>query len=102
MVGPLLTPRQIPPWSVDLYEQYVPVWTFAYQGPHLLPWWNPHQLAGVPLLATFGIGGLLYPASFLATVVQVPLAMGYASAVHVALAGVLTFACGRAFRLLLC
>jgi hypothetical protein len=53
----------------------------------------------VPLLATFGIGGLLYPASFLATVVQVPLAMGYACAVHVALAGVLTLACGRAIGL---
>jgi hypothetical protein len=99
MVGPVSVPRQIPPWSVDLYQQYIPVWTYAYRGARLLPWWNPHQLAGVPLLATFGIGGLLYPASFLATVVQVPLAIGYACAVHVALAGVLTLACGRAIGL---
>jgi acyl-coenzyme A thioesterase PaaI-like protein len=91
--------HEIPRWSADLYEQYIPVWTYAYRGSRLLPWWNPYQLAGVPFVATFGIGGLLYPASWLATVIRVPLAMGYACAAHVALAGLLTLACGRALGL---
>src|SRR5262249_3599830 len=99
MVGPVSVPHGIPRWSADLYEQYLPVWTYAYGDTRLLPLWNPYQLAGVPFLATFGIGGLLYPASFLATVVPVPLAMGYASAAHLALAGILTLACGRALGL---
>jgi hypothetical protein len=99
MVGPVSVPHGIPRWSADLYEQYLPVWTYAYRDTRLVPWWNPYQLAGVPFLATFGIGGLLYPASFLAAVVPVPLAMGYASAAHLALAGILTLACGRALGL---
>jgi hypothetical protein len=100
MAGPLLVPQEISRWSSDLYEQYIPVWTFAYRGPRLLPSWNPYQLAGVPFIATFGIGGLLYPASFLATVVGVPHAMGWACAIHVALAGLFTLACGRALGLM--
>jgi len=99
MVEAVPATHEIPRWSADLYEQYVPVWTYAYQGSRFLPWWNPYQLAGVPFVATFGIGGLLYPASWLATVVRVPLAMGYACAAHIALAGVLTLACGRALGL---
>src|SRR5262249_15818483 len=89
MVGPVSVPHGIPRWSADLYEQYLPVWTYAYRDTRLLPLWNPYQLAGVPFLATFGIGGLLYPASFLATLVPLPPAMGYASPAPLALAGVL-------------
>jgi hypothetical protein len=99
MVGPVSVPHGIPRWSADLYEQYLPVWTYAYRDAHLLPWWNPYQLAGVPFIAAFGIGGLLYPASFLAAVVPVRLAMGYACAAHLALAGILALACGRAVGL---
>jgi hypothetical protein len=101
MVGTVSIPHGIPRWSADLYEQQIPVWTYAYRGSSLLPWWNPYQLAGVPLLAPFGIGGLLYPVSLLATVVPVPLAIGYASAIHLALAGLLTLACGLALGLAL-
>jgi hypothetical protein len=99
MVGGVTFPHVIPRWSADLYEQYLPTWTYAYRGSRLVPAWNPYQLAGVPFLATFGVGGLLYPASFLATVVSVPLALGYACAAHLALAGVLTLACGLALGL---
>jgi hypothetical protein len=98
MVPSVPKPTRIERWSADLYESYLPVWTFAYAGAHLVPRWNPYQLAGSPFLASV-TGAPVYPLNFLATVVPVPLALGWSCAFHVALAGVFTFACARAIGL---
>src|SRR5262245_47171865 len=95
MVPAVPRPDRIERWSADLYESYLPVWTFAYAGPWLVPRWNPFQLAGSPLLASV-TGAHAYPLNLLATIVPVPIALGWACALHVALAGVLMFLCGRA------
>ncbi|HKA30740.1 MAG TPA: hypothetical protein VKH82_15265 [Candidatus Binatia bacterium] len=95
MVPAVPRPDRIERWSADLYESYLPVWTFAYAGPWLVPRWNPFQLAGSPLLASV-TGAPAYPLNLLATIVPVPIALGWACALHVALAGVLMFLCGRA------
>ncbi|HJQ83197.1 MAG TPA: hypothetical protein VKA21_03915, partial [Candidatus Binatia bacterium] len=94
MVATVPLPQQVARWSMDLYEQYVPLWTLAYRGPRLLPRWNPWQLAGTPLLATT-TAGFFYPPNLLATVLPVPQLLGWLSAAHLALAGVSTFALGR-------
>jgi hypothetical protein len=95
MVPAVPRPDRTDRWSADLYESYLPVWTFAYAGPRLVPRWNPFQLAGSPLLASV-TGAPAYPLNLLATVVPVPIALGWACALHVALAGLLMFLCGRA------
>jgi hypothetical protein len=98
MVAAVRMPQKVVLWSSYLYEVYLPAWTLAYHGPTLLPRWNPWQLAGLPFLAS-PTSGLLYPLNLVATLLPVPKALGWLSAAHLALAGVLTFACGRALGL---
>lgn len=98
MVAPVRLPQAVGRWAGDLYTIYYPSFVFAYRGTELLPRWNPHQMAGVPFLAQYN-GGFLYPPNWLATVVPVHLALGWLCALHLAFAGVTTFALGRALRL---
>jgi hypothetical protein len=98
MVDSVPMPQKVIRWSADLYEQYVPAWTFAYRGPRFLPQWNPWQLAGTGGVAITS-SGLLYPLNFLAVLIPVPQALGWLSAAHITLAGVLTFASGRVLGL---
>src|SRR5262249_18727990 len=70
------------------------MFVFAYRGAHLLPAWNPHQMAGVPFVANYN-GGFLYPPNWIAAIVPVHLWLGWTCALHVALAGVATLGLGR-------
>jgi hypothetical protein len=92
----VIAPARMPPtfgqWNHDLYELSVPVHTVAYRGASLLPAWNQHQLAGMPLLATYSCG-LLYPPNLLSAVLPVRLAIGWGTALHVALAGLFVLLC---------
>lgn len=87
-------PQPVNPWNGDLYDIYVPIYMYAYRSARWLPTWNPYQLAGTPFVASYN-GGFFYPPNFLSAVLPVPVAIGYASACHLALAGVLAFACAR-------
>ncbi len=94
MVRPVPLPQAVTKWAGDLYSIYYPGFRFAYRGADFLPSWNPLQMAGAPFLAGYN-GGFLYPPNWLAAIVPVHLALGWVCALHVALAGVTTFALGR-------
>src|SRR5437762_858989 len=98
LVLPVPLPQPVGRWNGDLYNIYVPIYHYAYRSSRWLPSWNPYQLAGTPFVANYN-GGFFYPVSFLNAVVPVHLAIGYGSALHLALAGVLAFACARALFL---
>ena len=98
LVLPVPLPQPVGRWNGDLYNIYVPIYHYAYRSSRWLPSWNPYQLAGTPFVANYN-GGFFYPVSFLNAVVPVHLAIGYGSVLHLALAGVLAFACARALFL---
>ena len=93
MIASVPLPQDVRGWNADLYTAFYPVHRFAYRSPEWLPLWNPYQLAGTPFLADYN--GVLYPPNFLAKLVQVHRALGWVSALHVAFAGLGTFACVR-------
>ena len=97
-IAPVKLPQHVGRPNNDLYSIYYPAYAFAYRSSPLLPRWNPYQLAGTPFLANYN-GGFLYPPNLLAAVVPVHLAIGYVSALHIALAGLLVFVCARALEL---
>ncbi|HYY89171.1 MAG TPA: YfhO family protein [Chloroflexota bacterium] len=84
----------------DLALQTAPWWHFVRerlrQGE--LPLWNPQVLSGVSLLGE-AQPGLLYPLNLLLDLLPVDTAYGWYTALHVALAGVGTFALARQLRL---
>src|SRR2546428_8089512 len=92
LVLPVPLPQPVGRWNGDLYNIYVPIYHYAYRSSRWLPSWNPYQLAGTPFVANYN-GGVFFPGGFLNAVVPLPLPIGYWSALHLAPAGVLAFAC---------
>lgn len=98
VIAPVPLPQAVTGWNADLYNIYVPAHTFAYRSPRLWPAWNPYQLAGTPFLANYNVG-FFYPPNLLSAVLPVNQAIGYGSALHVGLAGVLTLLAANALAL---
>jgi hypothetical protein len=82
--------------NFDLFAEFLP--RHAYAGAAFargeLPLWDPHQIAGLPFLATLQ-GGVLYPPNALYALLPTGLAMGLLGGLHLALAGVFTYALCR-------
>jgi hypothetical protein len=78
--------------NFDLYSEFFPRHSFA--GAALrrgeLPLWDPHQIGGLPFLATYQ-GGVLYPPNLLYALLPTGLAMGLLGLLHVAAAGTFTY-----------
>lgn len=53
IVAPVRLPQDVKFWNGDLHDIYYPGFVFAYRGEHVLPRWNPWQLAGSPFLAGY-------------------------------------------------
>jgi len=98
VIAPVRLPQPVQQWNQDLFGLSYPVHVVAYRGPSLLPAWNAHQLAGIPLLATYSCG-LLYPPNLLSAVLPVRLALGWGTALHVALGGCFVLLCAAALGL---
>jgi hypothetical protein len=82
--------------NFDLFAEFLP--RHAYAGAALqrgeIPLWDPHQIAGLPFLATLQ-GGVLYPPNALYALLPTGLAMGLLGFFHLALAGVFLYALCR-------
>jgi hypothetical protein len=78
--------------NFDLYSEFFPRHSFAgaalRQGS--LPLWDPHQIGGLPFLATYQ-AGVLYPPNLLYALLPTGLAMGLLGLLHVAAAGAFTY-----------
>jgi hypothetical protein len=85
--------------NFDLFAEFLP--RHAYYGAALrraeIPLWDPHQIAGLPFLATLQ-GGVLYPPNLLYALLPTGFAMGLLGALHLALAGIGMYALCREFR----
>jgi len=81
----------------DLFQEFFP--RHHFQGAVLasgrLPLWDPHQIAGLPFLATLQ-GGVLYPPNLLYALLPTGTAMGVLGLLHVTLSGAFTYALARA------
>jgi hypothetical protein len=84
--------------NFDLYSEFFPRHHFA--GETLrngsLPLWDPHQIGGLPFLATYQ-GGVLYPPNLLFAVLPTGSAIGLLGMLHVIAAGVFTALLCREF-----
>ncbi len=82
--------------NFDLFAEFLP--RHAHAGAWLargeIPLWDPHQIAGLPFLATLQ-GGVLYPPNALYAWLPTGLAMGLLGFVHVFLSGIGTYALCR-------
>lgn len=82
--------------NVDLFTEFYPRHAFA--GAALrkgtLPLWDPHQIAGLPFLATLQ-AGFFYPPNLLYALLPVGTAMGALAVLHLVLAGGFTWALAR-------
>jgi len=82
--------------NFDLFSEFYPRHSFA--GATLrhgeLPLWDPHQIGGLPFLATLQ-GGVLYPPNLLYGVLPTSTAMGALSLLHIILAGAFMFLLSR-------
>lgn len=82
--------------NFDLFAEFHPRHHFA--GATLrgvaLPLWDPHQAAGLPFLATWQ-AGVLYPPNWLYALLPTGVTMGLLGALHLAFAGVASFALAR-------
>jgi hypothetical protein len=82
--------------NFDLFAEFLP--RHAYAGAALMrgeiPLWDPHQIAGLPFLATLQ-AGVLYPPNLLYALLPVGVAMGVLGYLHVTLAGFFTWALCR-------
>jgi hypothetical protein len=84
--------------NFDLYSEFYPRHSFAaavLRTGHL-PLWDPHQIAGLPFLATYQ-GGILYPPNLLYAALPTDLAMGVLGLLHVIAAGAFTYVLCREF-----
>jgi hypothetical protein len=82
--------------NFDLFAEFLPRHTHAaaaLRGGEI-PLWDPHQIAGLPFLATLQ-GGVLYPPNALYALLPVGFAMGLLAVLHLALAGIGTWALCR-------
>ncbi len=82
--------------NFDLFAEFLP--RHAYAGAALrsgeIPLWDPHQIAGLPFLATLQ-GGVLYPPNALYALLPTGFAMGLLGFLHLALAGIFLYALCR-------
>jgi len=78
--------------SENLYLLYYPLIHYGIDSMRALhiPLWNPYQSLGVPFLGS-ALFGLFSPFSFLYYILPTHLAMGYATILNIALAGLFTF-----------
>jgi hypothetical protein len=74
--------------NFDLFAEFLPRHAFAGAALRrgVLPLWDPHQIAGLPFLATLQ-GGVLYPPNLLYALLPVGLAMGLLGFFHLVLTG---------------
>jgi hypothetical protein len=86
--------------SLDLFLYYLPMAEAVYGAlAHgRLPLWNPYQLCGMPLLATYQVG-TFYPFHVPYLVLPVPAAMAASAVLHLLLGAGFTYALARALRL---
>ncbi len=85
--------------NFDLYSEFHPRHSFAgeaFRNGHL-PLWDPHQIAGLPFLATYQ-GGVLYPPNLLYAVLPTGFAMGLLGLLHVIAAGFAMYLLCREFE----
>ena len=82
----------------DLFTEFFP--RHSYFGTAIaegrLPLWDPHQIAGLPFLATLQAGAL-YPPNLLYALIPTGIAMGALGVIHVMLAGAFTYLLAREF-----
>lgn len=98
VIAPVRLPQPVATWNQDLFTLYYPTYVAAYGGPRLLPAWNPDQLAGTPILAGY-VCGLLYPSRLLGALMPARLAIGWGTALDLALGVLFTLVCTRGLRL---
>jgi hypothetical protein len=84
--------------NFDLFSEFYPRHSFAGEAIRhgMLPLWDPHQIGGLPFLATLQ-GGVLYPPNLLYVVLPTGFAMGALGIVHLILAGLFSFLLSREF-----
>jgi hypothetical protein len=84
--------------NFDLYSEFYPRHSFAGKALRdgTLPLWDPHQIGGLPFLATWQ-GGVLYPPNWLYAVLPIGTAMGFIGLVHIAAAGSFSYLLCREF-----
>jgi hypothetical protein len=82
--------------NFDLFAEFLP--RHAYAGAAIrrgeIPLWDPHQIAGLPFLATLQ-AGVLYPPNALYALLPTGVAMGLLGLAHLALAGFFAYALCR-------
>jgi hypothetical protein len=84
--------------NYDQYSEFYPRHSFAattLRGGDF-PLWDPHQIGGLPFLATYQ-GGILYPPNLLYTVLPTGTAMGVLGLLHVLAAGAFMYLLSREF-----
>ena len=93
----LFVPREITMASMDLRVFYLPLYEAFYGrvANGRLPLWNPHQLCGLPWVATLQ-GGFFYPPHVLYVVLPVGVALALSGLVHLLLLAVSSAAFARA------
>jgi Bacterial membrane protein YfhO len=84
----------------DAASQFQPLLSVAHHqlAGGELPLWNPYTFAGAPLLADMQ-SALLYPLTWLALILPVPVAWGWIALLKLLTAGVGAYALGRHLRL---
>ena len=84
--------------NFDQFSEFYPRHSFAAATLRegRLPLWDPHQIGGLPFLATYQ-GGVLYPPNLLYSVLPIGVAMGVLGLLHVVAAGGFTYLLSREF-----
>jgi hypothetical protein len=82
--------------NFDLFAEFLPRHTHAAAALRAgeIPLWDPHQIAGLPFLATLQ-AGVLYPPNALYALLPVGFAMGLLGFLHLAFSGVFSYALCR-------
>lgn len=84
--------------NFDLYSEFYPRHDYAGRvlATGAVPLWDPHQIGGLPFLATWQ-GGVLYPPNWLYALLPTATAMGIIGLLHVFLAGAFSYCLCREF-----
>ena len=69
-----------------------------FKANHAIPQWNPYLFGGLPYIAAMH-GDIFYPTAWLRWIMPVDLAITWGMAIHVMLAGWMTFIFGRSLRM---
>lgn len=84
--------------NFDLFNEFLPRHRFAGESLRhgVLPLWDPHQIGGLPFLATYQ-AGVLYPPNLLYALMPTGAAMGWLAVLHALAAGAAIWALCREF-----